>query len=280
MRLRGHNLPADRPAVMGILNLTPDSFADGGRFADPRAAIEHARRLVGEGADILDIGAESTRPGAQPVTAAEELARLEPVLDGALALGVPVSIDTMKPAVMRAVVARGAALLNDVRGFRDTEAFAAGVAAAQGGVGLAIMHMAGEPRTMQHAPAYADVVGEVGTWLRARVDAFVAAGVPREQLCVDPGFGFGKTVAHNIALLKGLREVAPPGVALLAGLSRKSTIGALTGRADPDDRLAGSLAAALIAAQNGATILRVHDVAATRDALAVLAAARSPDTNS
>ncbi|MFN0160254.1 MAG: dihydropteroate synthase [Burkholderiales bacterium] len=277
MLLRGYHLPADRPAVMGIVNVTPDSFADGGRHLEPAAAIAHAQALVAEGADILDIGAESTRPGATPVTADEELARLLPVLDGVLGLGRPVSVDTMKPAVMHAVVARGAAMLNDVRGFRATQAFAAAVEAAGQGVGLAIMHMAGEPRTMQAAPAYADVCAEVDAWLAERIAAFSAAGVAPAQLCIDPGFGFGKNLEHNLALLRGLKRLTRHGVTVLAGLSRKSMLGALTGRRDPGERLAASIAAALIAAANGATILRVHDVAATRDALAVWCATRTAD---
>ncbi|MBL8381233.1 MAG: dihydropteroate synthase [Burkholderiales bacterium] len=277
MLLRGYRLPSDRPAVMGIVNVTPDSFADGGRYLEPAAAIAHARELVAEGADILDIGAESTRPGATPVSADEELARLLPLLEAVLGLGVPVSVDTMKPQVMHAVAARGAAMLNDVRGFRDAEAFAAAVAAARQGVGLAIMHMAGEPRTMQAAPSYADVNAEVDAWLAERVAAFVAAGVAPAQICIDPGFGFGKNLQHNLALLRGLERLTRHGVPVLAGLSRKSMLGALTGRSDPGQRLAASLAGALIAVKNGATILRVHDVAATRDALAVWCATRTAD---
>lgn len=277
MLLREFRLPADRPAVMGIVNVTPDSFADGGRHLDPRAAIAHAQALVAEGVDILDIGAESTRPGAAPVKTEEELARLLPVLDGVLGLGVPVSVDTMKPAVMQAVVTRGVSMLNDVRGFRDPAAFATAVAAAGQGVGLAIMHMSGEPRTMQAAPTYADVAAEVDAWLAERVAAFIAAGVAPARLCIDPGFGFGKTLEHNLALLRDLGRLTRHGVTVLAGLSRKSMLGLLTGRSDPEERLAASLAGALIAATNGATILRVHDVAATRDALAVWCATRTAD---
>lgn len=256
---------------MGVVNVTPDSFSDGGRFLDPAAAIEQARRLAGEGADILDIGGESSRPGADPVPLDEELRRVLPVLEACAGLGRPVSVDTYKPEVMRAAVDAGAAMLNDIWGFRQEGAFAAACAAAQRGVALCVMHMQRDPRNMQREPHYTDVVAEVREFLAERITAFTAAGVPRGQLVIDPGFGFGKTVAHNLQLLRGLPQIAALGVPVLAGLSRKSTIGVLTGRG-PRDRLAGSVAAALIAVQNGATILRVHDVAATSDALAVWAA--------
>ncbi len=264
-------LPLDRPLVMGVVNVTPDSFSDGGRFLDPLAAAELARRLVDEGADILDIGGESSRPGAAPVPLEEELRRVMPVLEVCMKLGKPVSVDTYKPEVMGAAVDAGAAMLNDIWGFRRDGAFAQACALAARGAALCIMHMQRDPRDMQREPFYTDVVAEVGGFLAGRVADFEAAGVPREQLVIDPGFGFGKSVAHNLQLLRGLPRIAAHGIPVLAGLSRKSTIGALTGRG-PDQRLAGSVAAALIAAQNGATILRVHDVAATRDALAVWAA--------
>jgi len=263
-----YTLPLARPLIMGVVNVTPDSFSDGGRFLEAGAAIEQARRLVGEGADILDIGGESSRPGAAPVPLEEELRRVMPVLEACVALGKPVSVDTYKPEVMQAAAAAGAAMLNDIWGFRLDGAFAAACAAAARGVALCIMHMQRDPQNMQREPQYTDVVVEVGEFLRGRVAAFEAAGVPRRQLVIDPGFGFGKTVKHNLQLLRGLPRLAAPGLPVLAGLSRKSTIGALTGR-PPEERQAGSVAAALIAAQNGATILRVHDVAATRDALAV-----------
>ena len=265
-----------RPLLMGVVNVTPDSFSDGGHFLSPAAAIAHARVLVDDGADLLDIGAESSRPGAAPLPLEQDLARLMPVLAGCANLGVPVSVDTYKPEVMRAVVAGGAAMLNDIWGFRRDGALQAAAAAARQGVALVVMHMDRDPLTMQDHPEYADVVAEVRAFLGERIDALVAAGVPRGQIVIDPGFGFGKTVEHNLQLLRGLGQLSALGVPVLAGLSRKSTIGALTGRADPAQRVHGSVAAALIAAQNGATILRVHDVAATRDALRVWRAAR-PD---
>ena len=266
-------LPLDRPLVMGVVNITPDSFSDGGHFLDPAAAIAQARRLVEEGADLLDIGGESSRPGADPVPLEEELRRVLPVLQACVAMGKPVSVDTYKPEVMQAAAQNGAAMLNDIWGFRRPGAFEAACAAAREGLALCIMHMQRDPQNMQREPSYCDVVAEVGDFLRERVAAFQVAGVAAAQLVIDPGFGFGKTVQHNLQLLHGLQKIAASGVPVLAGLSRKSTIGALTGRG-PGERLAGSVAAALIAAQNGATILRVHDVAATRDALAVWNAVR------
>jgi dihydropteroate synthase len=256
-----------------VVNVTPDSFSDGGRFLDAEAAIAQARRLVEEGADLLDIGGESSRPGADPVPLEEELRRVLPVLEACISLGKPVSIDTYKPEVMQAAAAHGAAMLNDIWGFRRPGAFEAACAAAREGLALCIMHMQRDPQNMQREPFYDDVVAEVGEFLRERVAAFEVAGVPAPQLLIDPGFGFGKMVRHNLQLLRGLPQLAIDGVPVLAGLSRKSTIGVITGRG-PDQRLAGSVAAAVVAAQNGATILRVHDVAATRDALAVWAAVR------
>jgi dihydropteroate synthase len=254
---------------MGIVNVTPDSFSDGGRYADPRLAVAHARRLVEEGADLLDVGGESTRPGAGAVPLAEELERVLPVLEGVRDLGVPVSVDTMKPEVMRAALAAGAAMINDVNGFRAEGAWEA---VRDGDCRLCVMHMQGEPRTMQENPLYADVVGEVEAFLAGRIAAAETAGIARARIVVDPGFGFGKTLAHNLALLRELgrfARLAP----VLVGMSRKRMIGALTGR-DLPDRLAGSLAAALRAAENGAAIVRVHDVAATVDALNVWKATR------
>jgi dihydropteroate synthase len=269
IELAGRVMRLDRPLVMGIVNITPDSFSDGGRFLDHGAAMRHAEHLVEEGADILDLGAESTRPGALPLPVEEERERLMPVLRGCLDLGCPISVDTYKPEIMREAAALGAAMLNDIWGFRREGAFAAAVEAAQGGVALAIMHMHRDPLTMQDGPTYADVVAEVDAFLAERLAEFRAAGVPDSRLVIDPGFGFGKTVDHNLALLRGLERLTRHGCAVLAGLSRKSTIGALTGRTDPDLRVHGSVAAALAAAANGATILRVHDVAATVDALKV-----------
>lgn len=270
LRLGRYALPLDRPLVMGVVNVTPDSFSDGGRYLDPRAAIEHARRLAAEGADILDVGGESTRPGSLPVGEAEELDRVLPVLEGVLTLGIPVSVDTTKPAVMRAALAAGAAMVNDVNALRSPGALEA-VAASPAGVCL--MHMRGEPRTMQANPVYADLVAEVRDFLAARAAACEAAGIARERIVIDPGFGFGKTVEHNLALLRALPELAALGFPVLAGLSRKSTLGEITGR-PVGERLAASVAAALLAVERGARIVRVHDVAATRDALAVLEAVR------
>ncbi len=272
LSLRGKRLALVRPLLMGVVNVTPDSFSDGGRYLDADSAIRHAARLVEEGADLLDIGAESSRPGADALPAEEEMRRLLPVLRSCGALGVPLSVDTYKPEIMRLAVEHGAAMLNDIWAFRRPGAQAAAIAAARAGVVLSIMHMQRDPASMQERPEYADVVAEVRDFLAARVSELQAQGVSREQMVIDPGFGFGKTVTHNLALLRDLRALSLIGVPILAGLSRKSTIGAITGRASPDQRVHGSVAAALIAAQNGATILRVHDVAATRDALRVWAA--------
>jgi dihydropteroate synthase len=248
--------------------VTPDSFYDGGRHGDARSAIEHARRLAAEGADLLDIGGESSRPGAEAVAVDEELRRVLPVLEGVVALGLPASVDTTKPEVMRAAIDHGAAMINDITALAAPGALEV---LAQSTVAVCLMHMQGEPRTMQANPTYGDVVAEVRDFLAARAGACMAAGIARDRIAVDPGFGFGKTVHHNLTLLRRLPEIASAGFPVLAGWSRKSSLGHLTGRA-PEERLAGSLAAALIAVQRGARIVRVHDVAATRDALAVLAA--------
>ena len=250
---------------MGVVNVTPDSFSDGGLHADTAMAVVHARRLIEEGADIVDIGGESTRPGAAPVPLEEERRRVLPVLEALAGGAVPVSVDTRKPALMREVIAAGAALVNDVTALSSPRALEALAGTA---VGVCLMHMQGEPGTMQDNPAYGNVVHEVRDYLAARVAAVTAAGISRERIVADPGFGFGKTLEHNLALLRSLGEFRGLGVALLAGLSRKAMIGRLTGR-EPRDRIHGSVAAALVAAQNGAHIVRVHDVAATRDALAV-----------
>ena len=255
----------DIPRVMGIVNVTPDSFSDGGRTATPDAAIRHAERLIAEGADLVDIGAESTRPGAATISVEEEWRRLVPVLDALRDAPVPISVDTRKPEVMRRALDAGVSMINDVGGFATDDARAA---VAASGCGVCVMHMQGEPATMQEAPAYTDVVAEVTAFLDARARALVAAGVTADRILVDPGFGFGKTLAHNLALLRALRSVAEPGWPLLVGLSRKGMIGAITGR-PPGDRTAGSLAAALAAVDRGAAIVRVHDVAATVDALSV-----------
>ena len=256
----------DRPLVAGVVNVTPDSFSDGGHTLEPAAAIAHARALIDEGADLIDIGAESSRPGADSVSAEQELSRLMPVLDGLSASPVPISIDTTKPEVMRAVIGAGAAMINDIRALRSPGALAA---VAASGAAVCLMHMQGEPRTMQRSPSYDDVVAEVRAFLAERVAAAEAQGIVRERIVIDPGFGFGKTVAHNFELLRNLHRLAEMGLPVMAGWSRKSTLGAITGRG-VGERLAGSIAAALLAVQHGATIVRVHDVAATRDALAVL----------
>ena len=254
-----------RPLLMGIVNVTPDSFHDGGRYAAAGDAIAHARRLIEEGADLLDLGGESTRPGAAPVPAEEELRRVLPVLEALSGCGVPVSVDTRQPAVMRAALAAGAAMINDVNALRAPGAVEAVVGTD---ASVCLMHMQGEPRTMQQAPRYADVVGEVTAFLEARLEACVAAGIERSRIVVDPGFGFGKRLEDNLALARALPELAKL-APVLVGFSRKSLIGAMTGRDATADRLAGSVTAALWAARHGAAVLRVHDVAATRDALGV-----------
>jgi len=263
---RGRLLRLDQPRIAGIVNVTPDSFSDGGAFLDPQRAIAHALQLVAEGADLLDVGGESTRPGANEVAADEEIARVVPVIEAlAKQTTVPIAIDTSKPEVMRAAVAAGAGMINDVYALRRDGALEA---AASLGVPVCLMHMQGEPRTMQEAPQYFEVVEEVKRFLADRIFACELGGIERKRIVVDPGFGFGKTLEHNLALLRGLAQIAGLGVPVLVGLSRKGMIGALTGRG-LDDRVAGSVAAALIAVQNGALLVRVHDVAATRDALAV-----------
>jgi len=258
-------LSLERPLVMGVVNITPDSFSDGGMFADTARAIAHAQRLIGEGADILDLGGESTRPGAAPVSLEVERQRVLPVLEAVASGGVPVAVDTRKPELMREAIAAGAAMINDVTALSGPGALAA---VARAPVAVCLMHMQGDPATMQANPDYRDVVREVRDFLAQRVAVAEAAGIARNRIVVDPGFGFGKTVEHNLALLRSLREFTSLGGALLAGLSRKAMLGRLTGR-EPLERVHASVAAALLAIQNGAHIVRVHDVAATRDALAV-----------
>jgi len=254
---------------MGVVNITPDSFSDGGRFLEPHAAVDHARKLAEEGADLIDIGGESTRPGAAAVSEAEELRRILPVLQRLTDL--PVSVDTRRPAVMRAALEAGASMINDVQALQAPGA----VEAVRGSnCAICLMHMKGEPATMQREPHYDDVVAEVKEFLQLRLRAAEGAGIARERLVVDPGFGFGKTAAHNLTLLARLAEFQGLGVPLLAGLSRKSTLGKVTGR-PAAERLAGSLAMALLALQGGATILRVHDVRETRDVIAVWEAVRT-----
>ncbi len=256
---------------MGVVNVTPDSLSDGGKFFQPRAAIARAEQLIAEGADILDLGGESTRPGAQSVDAAEEWRRIGPVLSAVSEGPVPVAVDTMKPEVMQRAIGAGASMINDVNALR---AHGALQAAAASDCAVCLMHMQGEPRTMQAAPSYADVVSEVRLFLAERIAAAEASGVGRERIVVDPGFGFGKTLEHNLKLLLRLLAIGELGVPVLAGLSRKSMLGAITGR-EAGERLAASIAAALLAVERGARIVRVHDVAATRDALAVWAAVRA-----
>ncbi|HSN51665.1 MAG TPA: dihydropteroate synthase [Woeseiaceae bacterium] len=262
-------LQFDVPAVMGILHVTPDSFSDGGRFAGRDAALEQAAGMARDGAAIIDIGGESTRPGAADVPEQQELDRVIPVIEAIVAaVDVPVSIDTSKPAVMRAAVAAGAAMINDIRALREEGALQA---AAELGVPVCLMHMKGQPRTMQTQPAYGDVVTEVAEFLAGRVRACVAAGLAEDRIVVDPGFGFGKAPRHNIELLANLRQLRSVGRPILVGLSRKSTLGELTGR-DVGERVPASIAAAVIAVVEGAEIVRVHDVRETVDALRVAAA--------
>jgi dihydropteroate synthase len=268
LRCRHFILPLSRPLVMGIVNVTPDSFSDGGRFLAAKAAIGHAEQLIEEGADILDIGGESTRPGAQPVGVDEEIRRILPVFEALSGAAIPLCIDTMKPEVMRAAIVGGAAMVNDVNALRAQNALET---CAEHDVAVCLMHMLGEPRTMQDDPHYEDVVGEVKTFLGARAARARAVGIAEERIVIDPGFGFGKTRRHNLTLLRHLRELTDLGFPVLVGLSRKSVLGKITGQ-EVVSRVPASLAAALIAVQRGAAIVRVHDVRSTRDALAILEA--------
>ncbi|MBJ7574681.1 dihydropteroate synthase [Luteimonas sp. MC1828] len=263
----GRMLRLDRPRVMGIVNVTPDSFSDGGEHADTDAAVAHGLKLAAEGADILDIGGESTRPGSDSVGVEEELRRVVPVIERlARETTLPISIDTYRPEVMRAAVAAGAGMVNDINALRSAGALDA---VAELRVPVVLMHMLGEPRSMQDAPDYDDVVGEVHRFLAERIFAAEMAGIERKRIIADPGFGFGKSREHNLALLAQLQRFTELGVPVLAGLSRKRTIGDITGREEARDRVHGSVAAHLIAAQRGAMLLRVHDVAATIDAINV-----------
>jgi dihydropteroate synthase len=266
-----YRFPPDRPLVMGIVNVTPDSFADGGRHATPESALAHARTLLADGADIIDLGGESTRPGASPVSEQQELDRVLPLVQQLRAecddRGVPISVDTRKPAVMRAAIDGGASMINDVSALQAPGALQVVVDSATP-VAICLMHMRGEPATMQQAATYDDVVVNVIAFLRARAAACLVAGIAHERIIIDPGFGFGKTVEHNLELLRRLPEIVALGYPVLAGLSRKSTIGALTGR-DVGERMAGSIAAALAAVARGAAIVRVHDVRETMDALKI-----------
>lgn len=263
----GRILKLDRPRVMGIVNVTPDSFSDGGAHDGTEAAVAHALELVAQGADILDVGGESTRPGAAEVPLSEELQRVIPVIEQlARQTRVPISVDTYKPEVMAAAVKAGAGMINDIYGLRQDGALQA---AADAGVPVVLMHMLGEPRSMQDSPHYEEVVGDVHRFLAERIFAAEMAGISKKNIVIDPGFGFGKTTTHNLILLAQLQRFNELGVPVLAGLSRKRSIGELTGREAIADRVTGSVAAHLIAVQHGAMLLRVHDVAATVDALAV-----------
>jgi dihydropteroate synthase len=261
-------LNAERPLIMGIVNLSDDSFSGDGLHGNAEAAIALGRRLLREGAHILDLGAESSRPGAPAISAHQEIDRLVPVIDALRDCAAPLSVDTVKPEVMRAVLAAGADMINDINALRAQGAMEA---VAASGAGVCLMHMQGAPATMQDDPQYGDVVAEVAEFLAERVAAAEAAGIALNRIAVDPGFGFGKTLEHNIALLRRLGELVVPGLPLLVGLSRKSMLGTLTGRAAPE-RIFGGIAAHVLAVLRGARVLRVHDVAATHDALAVLQA--------
>lgn len=267
LRCADRALDFTTPVVMGVLNVTPDSFSDGGRFINFDAAIAQGLAMLAAGAAIIDVGGESTRPGAEPVGLAEELRRVVPVVGELAAKGALVSIDTSKPEVITSAIAAGATMVNDVYALRMPGA----LEAVSSGAAVCLMHMQGEPRTMQQAPHYADVVAEVGEFLAARAAACAAVGITRDRLVIDPGFGFGKTLQHNLQLLRGLRQLTQQGLPILAGLSRKSLLGALTGRA-VEARLAGSLALAYAALEGGARMIRTHDVAETCDVVKVWSA--------
>lgn len=274
LQLSGRLFPADRALLMGILNVTPDSFSDGGSWLSAEQALRQARTMVEEGADIIDVGGESTRPGAAEVSAAEELDRVLPVIERLRSeLDIPVSIDTSKTEVMLAAVQAGAGMINDVNALRAEGALEAAVSL---GVPVCLMHMQGQPRSMQQQPQYDDVVAEVSTFLLQRADALIRAGFRERDIVLDPGFGFGKSLDHNVALFRAIPQLVALGYPLLVGVSRKSMLGAITGQS-VDSRVHASVAAALLAAQAGASILRVHDVKATLDALKVLQSLGSPE---
>ena len=274
-RVRGRALPLDRVLIMGIVNVTPDSFVDGGKYLDQAAAIAHAHRLTDEGADIIDIGGESTRPGAADVSANDEISRVIPLLEALVSAGITVSVDTSKPEVMRAALSAGAAIINDVRALREPGALET-VAATD--CGLILMHMQGTPRTMQLAPHYHDVTGEVLQFLSERVEQAFALGIDVARIAVDPGFGFGKSIEHNFTLLSELSALQRLQRPVVVGLSRKSMLAKASGR-PVEERLAASVAAAVLAAEHGATIVRVHDVAATCDGMNVLRMMRAARAN-
>jgi dihydropteroate synthase len=271
LRCGKFSVPLDRPLIMGVVNVTPDSFSDGGRFLDTQSAISHARHLIDEGADVIDVGGESSRPGALAVSIQEEMDRVLPVLQGLRDLQKPISVDTRRPQVMQEALKAGASMINDIDALAAPGALEV-VAASQ--CAVCLMHKKGEPATMQQAPHYDDVVGEVKAFLKSRVEACERAGIGRDRITADPGFGFGKTLAHNLALLRNLSEFLSLQVPIAAGWSRKSSLGKITGRA-AEERLPASLAMALLSLQAGATILRVHDVKETRDVVAVWQAYRS-----
>lgn len=268
LRCGEFELPLTRPLIMGVVNVTPDSFSDGGKYLSANAAIDHGLELIEEGADMLDIGGESTRPGAAVVPADEELRRVIPVIEGLAKVNTPLSIDTTKPEVMAAAIAAGASMVNDVNALRAQGALQI---CAKSDVAICLMHMLGDPRTMQSDPQYQDVVAQVKAFLRERTDAARATGISADRIVIDPGFGFGKTRRHNLRLLRELATLRDLGYAVMAGLSRKSVLGKITGQ-EIVARVPASVAAALIAVQNGAHIVRVHDVRATKDALAILSA--------
>ncbi len=261
-----------RPLVMGVVNVTPDSFSDGGDYFDSASAVARAHQLVAAGADILDIGGESSRPGSAPISLAEERRRVLPVLDKIVELDVPISVDTSKPEIMREALAHGASMINDIYALRSPGAIEA---VAQSRAGICLMHMQGSPENMQRAPVYRDVVAEVSDFLGGRARCVIDQGVESARIVLDPGFGFGKTVEHNLELLQQLSKIVALGFPVLVGLSRKSLLGKMTGRADAKNRLGSSIAAALAAVRSGASIVRVHDVTETRDALLVWQAAET-----
>lgn len=272
LELKKERLDLSHPRVMGVLNRTPDSFSDGGAFVEFEVALAHARRMLQEGADFLDVGGESTRPGAAPVTVEEELARVLPLIERlAGEPGMRISVDTSKPEVMRAAVQAGAVMINDVYALRQPGALEA---TAESGAAVCLMHMQGEPRSMQKAPHYTDVTREVTEFLLERAEACLATGIPKARIVLDPGFGFGKTLEHNLTLLRDLPDLARYGYPVLVGLSRKSMLGTLLGGKPVEERLHASVAVATVAAMNGASILRVHDVGPTMDALKVTSALR------
>ena len=266
LTLGDYEFTLDRPLIMGVVNVTPDSFSDGGLFRDSHAAIEYAISLKQQGADIVDIGGESTRPGSLPVSAEEERARVIPVVTELARQGVPVSVDTVKSSIMAESIEAGACLINDISGLSDEYAIDV---ISSSRVGVCVMHMQGTPRTMQDEPSYKNVLEEVCGFLRSRAESLIEAGVGPSRIILDPGFGFGKTDEHNIELLRNIQKIADLGFPVLSGLSRKSMLGRITGKGDPKDRIGASISAALLAVSNGTSIIRVHDVVETHDALKV-----------